>query len=451
MNNTICNSFGRLGYNPLLDNDSYKHGQSGVMPDDVTSLSSYIEARIDGDIAIPFGLQMALKRDYMVPVSAENAAEYIEVTQAHGDPTDYKMVDIIMKRYGGFMPVEVWGVPEGTPIETHEPMVVVESVDPELKGMAQYVETNLLRSVWYPTTIASNDLKSRRVLQRFYDNYSDSPDVMLYSMHDFGARGVSSEETAQIGGAAHMVFYRGTDNFSGLRAARHFYDMEILADGVIASEHTQQIAWGRDRQHQYIQRMLDLHAKPGKIVSIVADGYDLYGFVELLCTEFRDQIIASGAKIVVRPDSGDPCVTIPRILQRLDEAFGHIVNSKGMKVLKHVGIIQGDGVNCELMENVLNIVTQIGFAPENVVFGSGGNLLQSPMRDDMSFAQKASAMLVDGKWVPIKKDPITAPGKKSKAGRMITNKMVKFYEPGKLLVNDNMSVIRGRAMTALVA
>ena len=50
----------------------------------------------------------------------------------------------------------------------------------------------------------------------------------------------------------------------------------------------------------------------------------------------------------------------------------------------------------------------------NIAFGMGGALLQQVNRDTQRFAYKASEVTVDGKRIPICKDPVTDPGKASK-------------------------------------
>lgn len=52
----------------------------------------------------------------------------------------------------------------------------------------------------------------------------------------------------------------------------------------------------------------------------------------------------------------------------------------------------------------------------NLVFGSGGKLLQAHDRDEQKFAIKATFAIVNGQGIEIEKDPITDPGKKSKKG-----------------------------------
>jgi nicotinamide phosphoribosyltransferase len=221
--------------------------------------------------------------------------------------------------------------------------------------------------------------------------------------------------------------------------------------------------------------MITTYAKPGCIVSIVADGYDIFREAKQLC-DLKDMIIASGAKIVIRPDSGDPRDVIPKVLEILEEGFGTDINTKGYKVLKHVGILQGDGVDYEAMVEILELVTHLGFSSSNIVFGSGGGLLQRVNRDTYKFAQKASAIKVNGEWKPIYKNPVTDPGKASKSGRLtlvrnmktgqfktvnIDTELVKYVEngwedvmitiydgvnhPGKLLHFDDLETIRKRA------
>jgi nicotinamide phosphoribosyltransferase len=87
-------------------------------------------------------------------------------------------------------------------------------------------------------------------------------------------------------------------------------------------------------------------------------------------------------------------------------------------VLNNVGLLQGDGIEYSTMVELLELVTSLGFSSSNIVFGSGGGLLQKVNRDTYKFAQKASAIKVQGQWKPIFKDPVTDPGKKSKSGRL---------------------------------
>jgi nicotinamide phosphoribosyltransferase len=135
-------------------------------------------------------------------------------------------------------------------------------------------------------------------------------------------------------------------------------------------------------------------------------------------TELKQDILDSGATLVVRPDSGDPAVVVKQCLQILEKYFGSVKNAKGFKVLNNVRVLQGDGINHASIRSILYTITLAGYSADNVVFGQGGALLQIVNRDDQKFAMKCSAALVDGKWVDVYKDPIHDKGKQSKKGKL---------------------------------
>jgi nicotinamide phosphoribosyltransferase len=270
-------------------------------------------------------------------------------------------------------------------------------------------------------------------IKHFYTISGADMGLLPFALHDFGARGVSSSESAEIGGAAHLVNFMGSDNIEGIRAANYYYNEQMSAFSVPATEHSVECSYGPtyENEVEYLSQSIKNLAKPGGIVSIVLDGYDVYRAATILCTELKDLVISSKAKIVFRPDSGDMMEVVPRILAMQAAAFGTVTNAKGYKKINNVGIIQGDGVDHMSIKSLLGKVLALGYSADNVIFGSGGALLQKVNRDTFKFAQKASAISVrvhtglreDGPfgklvWIPISKNPVTDPGKKSKAGRL---------------------------------
>ena len=127
-------------------------------------------------------------------------------------------------------------------------------------------------------------------------------------------------------------------------------------------------------------------------------------------------MIASGATVVIRPDSGDPLRIVPDVLQRLEARFGSRVNAKGYRVLQHVRVIQGDAITITSLPEVLEAVLAAGFSAENVAYGMGGGLLQQLNRDTQRFAYKVSWVERSGRILPVHKSPVTDPAKTSKAG-----------------------------------
>jgi len=107
-----------------------------------------------------------------------------------------------------------------------------------------------------------------------------------------------------------------------------------------------------------------------------------------------------------------------KLVQILGDKFGYTTNAKGFKVLNNVRLIQGDGVNEHTIRMILGDFMVYGWSADNIAFGMGGALLQQLDRDTQKFAMKCSNVTVNGEDRDVVKDPITDPGKKSKAGRV---------------------------------
>lgn len=409
--------------NFLLRSDSYKHSHAPLYPPGITGMSAYIEARKPDVRVMLFGLQMHLKKalDYFWPLTCIDIDEAEYNLQKHGEPFDREPWDYLIDEYDGNLPIDIWAVPEGLLVPSRVPLVRIECEDPKLFWLPMFLETDLQRGVWYPSSVASRDNVHFRTIRYYWLETCDSLAGMEFALHDFGGRGVTCSEQAEIGGAAHLVHFNGSDTLEGILAANQYYNTEMAAYSVPASEHSVQCAWGPMDQEAYLEHVLNTYAKENAIVSIVIDGYDTIREATRLCgTPLKDKIIASKARVVFRPDSGDATHIVPEILKIQARAFGTTTNQKGYRVVNNVGVIQGDGIDAHAIDRILAAVRDAGFAASNVVFGSGGALLQKHDRDLFGFAQKASAIKQFGSWKGIYKDPVTDSGKASKAGRLAT-------------------------------
>jgi nicotinamide phosphoribosyltransferase len=68
---------------------------------------------------------------------------------------------------------------------------------------------------------------------------------------------------------------------------------------------------------------------------------------------------------------------------------------------------------------MISQLTRRGWSMDNWSFGMGGALLQQLNRDTLRFALKCSAIDVNGQWHDVYKQPVTDPGKDSRAGRFV--------------------------------
>nr|HMS42363.1 nicotinate phosphoribosyltransferase [Pyrinomonadaceae bacterium] len=357
---------------------------------------------------------------------------------------------------------------EGSVVPLRNVMMTVENTDAEFYWLTSWFETQLMR-IWYPCTVATQSWHIKRDVYKFLQETADDADAEIgFKVHDFGSRGVSSQGTAAIGGAAHLVNFMGTDTMSALLIHREFYNSQMAGFSIPAAEHSTITSWGRENEAEAYRNMLKQFAKPNSLVAVVSDSWNIYEAVEKIWGEqLKQEVIDSGATIVIRPDSGEPIEVVSKVVHILGEKFGTETNSKGYKVLKNVRIIQGDGVNEQSIHQILEKLKSQGFSASNIAFGIGGALLQKIDRDTLKFAYKCSAIVADGKLIEVYKQPITDSGKNSKKGRLDLIKVEKgeyqtvkldsadqrkaensqmrtVYEDDAMLIDDDLDEIRNR-------
>lgn len=409
----------KLSKNIILNTDSYKASMFKQYPVGTTGVYSYIESRGGRyDSTVFFGLQAFIKEYLLEPITQDDIDIAEEIWNAHGEPFNRDGWQYILDNHNGYLPVVIKAVPEGSKVPVKNVLATIENTDPNCFWLTTWLETALLRAVWYPTTVATQSRAIKETILDYLEKTGD-PTTINFKLHDFGARGVSSMESAAIGGASHLVNFMGSDTVSGILFAREYYNAGIAGFSIPAAEHSTITSWGRDNEVEAYRNMLTQFAKPGSIVAIVSDSYDVFNACEKLWgEELREQIIASGATVVIRPDSGDPLEINQKLIRILDSKFGHTVNAKGYKVLNNVRLIQGDGVNESTIRTILGNFMINKWSADNIAFGMGGALLQIIDRDTQKFAMKCSSAQINGKWINVQKDPITDAGKKSKAGRV---------------------------------
>ena len=434
--------------NLILATDSYKHSHFLQYPPEARAISAYIEARPNdfADEILFMGLQTYLV-DYLAhPITAADIDEAEAICTAHGVPFNREGWQIVLDEHDGYLPIEIRALPEGMIVPTGVPLVQVETTDPRLPWLATFIETALLRAIWYPTTVATLSRQCRLIIRAGLEKTSEDVDGQLpFKLHDFGARGASSGESAGLGGMAHLVNFMGSDTLEGLLAARRYYGADMAGFSIPAAEHSTMTSWGKEREEAAYANMLDAFDGEGKVVAVVSDSYDLdAALTRIWGGSLRDKVLARKGTLVVRPDSGDPVETPVRTVKTLWEAFGGTVNAKGYRVLDpHVRVIQGDGMTPATIARLIDRLIEEGFAIDNIAFGMGGGLLQQVNRDTLRFAMKANAMRdADGVWHDVAKAPATDPCKASKAGRqavvleagrMVTRRMEQVGDANNLL------------------
>lgn len=418
--------------NIILNTDSYKLGHFMFEPDDTTSNYAYIEARPTDkfDFVQFFGLQYFIKQYLMRPITSAMIDEAEAQIEPHGLPFNRAGWEYILRKHNGYIPVKIMALPEGIRVPHGVPQVTVESMDRNCAWVATYIETAILRAVWYPSTVATRSKLWWSLLNHHIESKGYSVPAEM-KVVDFGARGVESAESAALGGAAHLINFQVTDNQLGIQLLRKYYNADMPGYSIPATEHSVTTAWTQEQELTFYDEIINrfgYNGGPRQMVSVVIDSYDQDAALEMWGTTLKEKLIQSNMTLVARPDSGDPVTNPVYVIKKLMDYFGYETDASGHRVLpEYVRVIQGDGIDGLALNRLCYVLDFHGLSLDNITFGSGGGLLQADItRDTHRYAMKSSQVVVDGVERNIQK--LTA-GKQSKAGRVA----VTVSEKGQLM------------------
>ena len=439
-----------LRVNPILRTDSYKLTHFRQYPPDTEIVYSYLESRGGFfDKALFCGpqyyLQAYLTGQVFTLTDVAGARDFARAHFGNDFCFNHDGWLRLFQKHQGRLPLCIKALPEGSVVEAHNTLMTVENTDPEFPWLTNWAETLLLK-IWYSTTVGTLSREIKQIIGRALERTGD-PANLSFKLHDFGYRGVSSEESAAIGGFAHLINFMGTDTLAAIELARQYYgnrlpdaewkaaqethswvqggfDPYMPAFAIPASEHSTMTSWGGPDHEVYaFANMLTQY--PEGMVACVSDSYDIKNAVEKLWGGvLRDRVMGRKGTLVIRPDSGDPVTVLEEIFIALETRFGlddkALGTKKGWKVLAPcVRVIQGDGVNYHTIQNMISQLTRKGWSMDNFGFGMGGALLQQLNRDTLRFALKCSAVRRSGQWQKVYKSPKTDMTKASKGGRFV--------------------------------
>ncbi|HZY80402.1 MAG TPA: nicotinate phosphoribosyltransferase [Cyclobacteriaceae bacterium] len=399
--------------NLLLMADAYKYSHYKLYVPGTTKIYSYLESRGGVfDETVFYGLQYFIK-EYLEGTAftkedIDEAEQILNGVFGTKGIFSRENFEYILTKHNGRLPVRIKAVPEGTVVPTHNVLMTIENTDPKCFWLTNFLET-LLMQVWYPSTVATLSREVRKVVEEYYDKTVDdgARGSIDFVLNDFGFRGVSSVESAGLGGSAHLINFMGSDTVYASKFAKKYYDAKkVYGMSVPATEHSIMTLLGPKGEKEVFQHVLN--AYPTGILSCVSDSYNIFNAVgELWGTEFKEQILNRKGRLVIRPDSGDPVQTLLKVFEILFDKFGFTTNSKGYRVLpEQVRVIQGDGVDHESIKEIYAALTSRGIAAENLVLGMGGALLQKVNRDTQKFALKCSYAEVGGEKIEVRKSPV---------------------------------------------
>ncbi len=421
----------------LLDTDTYKLGHAFQYPKNLTGAKAYLAPRknkYDTPIVV-WGIRYL----YDTVINRKITQEDIEIADtyiAHHGAMGIKLPwpKHIWQRVvdqGGYLPFKIRALPEGTKIYPNTPIleITIEDMDNEFAYLITWLETAMVR-LWSAVTIATKSYFIHSKIGYFLSITAGSAEGAENKLVDFGARGVSSQETAAWSGAAHLTSFDSTDNLLAGWLATKYNDGVPVGTSVQATEHS--VMTSHPNEIEAFRQALS-SVQPGGVISVVADSYNWHQFLQYLLPTISKECAEKNVFFVLRPDSGNPVTNISEGLDALEVAFGSTTSPRGYKVIKGAALLQGDGINEDNISQLLKVATVGGYCVSNLIFGMGGGLLQQANRDTLGFAMKLSAIRINDEWLPIMKSPSTDDSKRSIPGPFWVSKDRLTVQPG---IND---------------
>lgn len=380
----------------------------------------------------------------------------------------------------GYMPLEIYALPEGTRTPIRVPSFLVHATLDEFYWLPNFIETDVSCNLWGATTSATLSYEYRKIFTKWALKTGGDLSFIWFQGHDFSYRGMNGTDAALLSGAGHLLNFYGTDTIPAIKYLKKMYDAdptkEIIGCSVFATEHAVMcvstgfyilkngLTWEKYGEAEFeVFKRLITELYPTGIVSIVSDTWDLWKVLTEYLVKLKDEILARDGKLVIRPDSGDPvdiicglntnpnpCKSIEGldskpevkgVVELLWDVFSGTVNEQGYKVLNpKIGCIYGDSITLDRADQICERLEAKGFASTNWVAGIGSFTYNYNTRDTFGFALKATAaeVMLNGNrhLIEIFKDPVTDDGTKKSARGLV---MVIRNEQGELELRDRVT------------
>lgn len=365
----------------------------------------------------------------------------------------------------GYLPLKIKALEEGSRVNIKVPVLTIINTDPNFFWLTNYIETVLSAELWKSCTTSTIAYEYKRLLTQYAEKTGVPLDFVAVQGHDFSSRGMSGIYDAAQSGVGHLTSFIGTDSVASIDYAEEYYNATgIVGVSVPATEHSVMCMGSEESEIETFRRLI-CELYPSGVVSIVSDTWDFWRVITEFSVELKSDILkrqpnALGlAKVVFRPDSGDPVKIIcgdpdaerdspayKGAVQCLWEIFGGTKTAQGYKVLnERVGLIYGDSITLERAQNILKGLETKGFASNNLVFGIGSYTYNYLTRDTFGFAVKATWGQVNGVGRELFKDPVTDSGVKKSAKGLLrveqTNNGFELFDQ-QSFEQENMGVLQ---------
>lgn len=506
-----------MDINSLLLRDFYKCCHSEMLPKGITKSVSYFtprKSRVEmWPNVVNFGLQAFIKewlidnfnRNFFKKELHEVVDEYCRVLNNTFGEGIYSSEKVANLHKLGYLPVEIWSLPEGVKVPMHVPIFGITNTHSDFAWLPQALESLISAELWYPMITATVGNTYREIVNKWYDKTCEDTLPKRRALGNFDFRGDMGVDAALKAASGWLLSFVNTATVPVIPYMEKMYncncETEEVGFGAISTEHFVMCSNSAldtlnnpDDDYQY--KDIDPHRErvflkrlltelyPNNSFSCVCDSYDYWNVVNNILPTLTYEIMNHNGTLLVRGDSGDCVDIVTKTVFKLWDLFGGTVNSKGYKVLdSHVKALYGDSITVERAEKIFSILEANGFAASNVSLGVGSfsmhcieenGELKPFTRDTFSSAIKAVyAEFNNGEIkLPIYKDPKTDRDtgdgfKKSQRGCCVVrydgtqyvyndgfdwdetcanpmNELRCVFKDGELLIDESLDTIRQR-------
>ena len=450
--------------NPMLLIDFYKAVHAEMLPKGITKSVSYFTprmSRIDRwDHVVMFGLQAFIKTyliDYFNNEFFNKDWKEVESSYKHVLDNclgkDVYKFEKIEKLYDlGYLPIEIFSLPEGSLVPMHVPMFGITNTHPDFAWLPQSLESLISAEMWHPMISATVGYTYRQIVNKYYNLTCDDDVDKAKALGSFDFRGEECLQSAVKAAAGWGLSFLNTATVPTIPYLEEMYNCDCSIEPVMfgspSTEHAVMCSnYAIDGDEETLLRRLLTEIYSSTSFSAVLDSYDYWNVIDNILPKLKDEILSHNGCMLMRGDSGDCVDVVTKTVFRLWDMFGGTVNSKGYKVLNpHIKAIYGDSITIQRCEKIYTILEENGFACSNVALGVGSFSFQcieengelKPFtRDTFSSCIKATYCEIDNKPYLIFKDPKDGGFKKSQKGCCIISK-----EKGEHVYRDEYNFIR---------
>jgi len=423
--------------------DFYKAVHAEMLPAKITKSVSYFTPRMSRvrmwNKVVMFGLQGFVKtylidyfneRFFERPID-EVISEYERIMDASLGKGVYGLQKIKDLHTLGYLPIEIWALPEGTKVPMHVPMFCITNTHDDFAWLPQALESLISAEAWHPMLAATVGATYRDIVNKFYDETCDDSVSRNKALGSFDFRGEECTDSAIKAAAGWCLSFVNTATVPVIPYLEKLYNCdctkESVAFGSPSTEHAVMCSnYAVDGDEITLLKRLLTEIYPDTSFSAVLDSYDYWNVIDNVLPQIKPEIMTHNGCMLMRGDSGDCIEVVTKTVFKLWDEFGGTINSKGYKVLDpHVKAIYGDSITIQRCERIYEILKDNGFAASNVALGVGSfsfqcveedGILKPFTRDTFSSCIKATYCEIDHKPYPIFKNPKEGGFKKSQKG-----------------------------------